>query len=171
MPSNLMPMRGEATGSLTGIGTPKEVHEGRGFPAGYGRPSNAFRPFDRSILETSVPARFTAIAREFADRPAVVTVDAVTTYAELDAWSDGIARAVLDFIPAGRVNVAIFLDNGPLVVATALGVLKAACAYVPLDARQTDGISRSIVSACRASAVLTDSGHHQRAAALLEAQL
>jgi amino acid adenylation domain-containing protein len=73
-------------------------------------------------------------ARLRPDAPAVEWGGRTTTYAELDAASDRVARrlAALGLQPEARVAVA--MERGAALIAAVLGVLKAGAAYVPLDA-------------------------------------
>lgn len=84
--------------------------------------------FPASALDSSIPARFAAIAAAHPDRPAVLADDGTLTYAELAARAAAVAAAV----PSGG-RVGLVLDPGTDVVAAILGVLTAGSAYVPLD--------------------------------------
>ncbi|MGH6949948.1 MAG: non-ribosomal peptide synthetase, partial [Vitreimonas sp.] len=66
---------------------------------------------------------------------AVACIDAAgaTTYAELDARTNRLARAIAHAAPGGGERVAIALERSRDLVAALLAVLKAGHAYVPLD--------------------------------------
>ncbi|MEV4224409.1 non-ribosomal peptide synthetase [Nonomuraea sp. NPDC049725] len=69
-------------------------------------------------------------------RPGATAVTAGGTrvsYAELDAWADEVARRVLDRGVSPGARVAVSAERSAAYVAAVLGVLKAGCAYVPLD--------------------------------------
>ncbi|HEU4882690.1 MAG TPA: amino acid adenylation domain-containing protein [Longimicrobium sp.] len=72
-------------------------------------------------------------ARLRPDAPAVEWGGRTTTYADLDAASDRVARrlAALGLRPEARVGVA--MERGTALTAAVLGVLKAGAAFVPLD--------------------------------------
>jgi amino acid adenylation domain-containing protein len=84
--------------------------------------------------DATVHSLFREQARLRPDAPAVDWGGRTTTYAELDAASDRVARrlAALGIGPEARVGVA--MERGAELVAAILGVLKAGAAYVPLDA-------------------------------------
>lgn len=66
-------------------------------------------------------------------RTALVHRDRTWTYAQLDAWSDAVHGSLQRAGVGQGEFVGIGLPNGPGVVAAILGVLKAGCAYLPLD--------------------------------------
>src|SRR5256885_829125 len=55
------------------------------------------------------------------------------TYAELDAASNRVARALVDRGVRSGDHVGILLDRGAPVVVTMLGVIKAGAAYLSVD--------------------------------------
>ena len=68
----------------------------------------------------------------YPDYPAVVFRDTTLTYAELDALTDRLAAHVASVVKPGGV-VAIILNRNQYMAVAPLGVLKAGCAYQPLD--------------------------------------
>ena len=66
-------------------------------------------------------------------RPAVADGGQVLTYAELDALSDQVARALLAQGVAPGDRVGIFARKSAASVVALFGVLKAGACYVPLD--------------------------------------
>ena len=83
------------------------------------------------------------------ERPAVADGDLFLSYAELDALSSRVARALLaqGVAPGDRVGI-LARKSAPSVVAL-FGVLKAGACYVPLDPKSP---------AARLAAIMTDSG-------------
>ena len=81
------------------------------------------------------------IARRCAASPSALAVVAFdpdgterkTTYGELDASANRIARTLLARGLQPEATVGIYMGRGPDLIATMLGVLKAGCAYLPLD--------------------------------------
>ena len=92
-------------------------------------------PFDRSDIEQSIGSRFEEVARRFPERPAVREPGRVTTYAQLAADADRVARALADRLRGAPGPVVLLLDAGAPLFAAMLGVLEAGRFYVPLDPR------------------------------------
>src|SRR5262245_6535434 len=64
---------------------------------------------------------------------AIVLANEELTYAELDRWSNSLART-LQFHGCRRGDrVGLLVAKWPLAIASILGILKADCIYVPLD--------------------------------------
>ncbi len=82
-------------------------------------------------------------------RPAVADGGHVLTYAELDALSNQVARALLAQGVAPGDRVGILARKSAVSVVALFGVLKAGACYVPLDPKSP---------AARLAAIMTDSG-------------
>src|SRR3984957_17015296 len=82
-------------------------------------------------------------------RPAVTDDGHVLTYAELDALSNRVARALLAQGVAPGDRVGIFARKSAASVVAAFGVLKGGGGYVPLDPKSP---------AARLAAIMTDAG-------------
>ncbi|HEU0299703.1 MAG TPA: AMP-binding protein, partial [Longimicrobium sp.] len=90
--------------------------------------TDAAYPRDRCIHEL-----FAAQAARTPDAVAVVYGDEALTYAELNARAGRLAHALVERgMPRGE-RIAIVLPRSIELVVAELGVLKAGCAYVPLD--------------------------------------
>src|SRR5207253_4246114 len=76
---------------------------------------------------------FEAQAEATPDATALVFRDEELTYAELNAWADGLARRLRALGVEPDVLVGLCAERSPAMVAALLGVLKAGGAYVPLD--------------------------------------
>ncbi len=78
---------------------------------------------------------FEEIAAKQPDAVALLAGDERLTYAQLDERAAAIAAGLraLDIAPGSRIGVC--LERGADLVASLLGVLKADCAYVPMDPR------------------------------------
>jgi amino acid adenylation domain-containing protein len=90
---------------------------------------------DPDLAETSIAARFAAVA---AERPAAVAVchgSERLTYAELDRASNQLARRLRALGVGPEVPVALILERSIGLVTAVLAVLKAGGFYVPLDPR------------------------------------
>lgn len=83
------------------------------------------------------------------ERPAVADGGHVLTFAELDALSNRVARALLAQGVAPGDRVGILARKSAVSVVALFGVLKAGACYVPLDAKSP---------AARLATIMTDSG-------------
>jgi amino acid adenylation domain-containing protein len=99
--------------------------------------------------------------------PAVEWNGRTTTYGELDAASDRVARRLAALALGPEPRVAVAMERGTELVAAVLGVLKAGAAFVPLDAEYpaerlafmlADSGSGALVVADRVPAALADFG-------------
>jgi len=122
----------------------------------WGPSPGSFVPFRREEIEQSIPSRFRARVALAPGDVAVRTLSGELTYASLDRWSDVIAAELLGRLGARLEPVPFLLGQGPLAIATTLGILKAGKYYVPLDVSW--GIERAsdIVNTLEARAILTD---------------
>lgn len=93
----------------------------------------AWTPFTRDWLETSIPARFAAMAGRHPTRIAIASPWGTLTYAELSAEVNRLAHAVDVVAHASSRTVVVLCEQRPSVVVAILGVLTAGRAYVPLD--------------------------------------
>jgi amino acid adenylation domain-containing protein/non-ribosomal peptide synthase protein (TIGR01720 family) len=84
---------------------------------------------------SSVPELFTAQARRTPDAPAVSSGELTLTYAELDRRANQLAHHLLSLGVRAEDRVALFLEPSVEHVIAELAVLKAGCAYVPVDLR------------------------------------
>ena len=83
----------------------------------------------------SIAAAFERVAAAQPDRDAIVGLGKPWTYRELDERSSAIAASIGEFGPAREARVGLELSRGPWSIAGVLGILKAGCAYLPLDPR------------------------------------
>jgi amino acid adenylation domain-containing protein/FkbM family methyltransferase len=84
-------------------------------------------------LAGSLHARFEAQAAARPDAVAVQFAGAAQTYGELDRRANRLAHRLLAAGVGAGSRVCLAAAPGPGLVAGALGILKAGCAYVPLD--------------------------------------
>jgi amino acid adenylation domain-containing protein/thioester reductase-like protein len=103
----------------------------------------------------SIPARFAEVVAAHASRIAVRCGEQLLSYGELDTLSDAIAHGITAYVPAG-MRVGLSMQKGVLLVASVLGVLKAGCAYVPLDPAYPAERLRYFVENCAIETVLAD---------------
>ncbi|HEY0192987.1 MAG TPA: amino acid adenylation domain-containing protein, partial [Kofleriaceae bacterium] len=93
-----------------------------------------------------------AVAVAFADRTGSRTL----SYGELARRSDGFARALVAAGVGRERLVAIMVEPCPEAIVMLLGILKAGCAYLPLDPRHPDERLRAILADADVALVVTD---------------
>lgn len=116
----------------------------------------SFVPFRRDEIEQSIPERFASRVALAPDDIAVRTFTCELSYARLDGWSDAIASELLSRLGVRPEPVPFLMGQGPLAIATTLGILKAGKYYVPLD--PSWGLQRAVdlVTALEARVIVTD---------------
>ncbi len=97
------------------------------------KPINEFVPFGQEQLEQSLPERFEKIVHQYPHRIAVKMGEVVVTYAELNAMSNRVARAILAERSSDPEPIGLFFARGVAQIASMLGVLKAGKFFVLLD--------------------------------------
>ncbi|MFE6158648.1 amino acid adenylation domain-containing protein [Streptomyces sp. NPDC056486] len=103
-----------------------------------------------------IDRRFDDVARRFPDAVALVDENGELTYRGLSERADAVAAGLRDLGITPATKVGVCLDRGiPLVVAL-LGVLKAGCAYVPMDFRYPADRLTYIVEDARLPVVIGD---------------
>ncbi len=94
------------------------------------------RAFGQRPLEGE-PTTFTAVfeeaARTYAERTALIACDKTLTYEELNAQANRLAHALLARGVRVEDKVAFVLERTSLVLIAILGIVKAGCAFIPVD--------------------------------------
>ena len=67
------------------------------------------------------------------DETALVASDATLTYRQLDEKANVIANALMDKGVKPKSNVLVMLSRNSNLIASILGILKAGCAFIPID--------------------------------------
>lgn len=114
----------------------------------------------------SVTEAFRRQAAETPDATAVSADAGRISYAELDAWSDAVARLLVEQAavePGDRV--AVSLERSPQLVTALLGVLKAGAAYLPIATAEPQLRLADILSDAEPAATLCDQSLNPRFAA------
>jgi amino acid adenylation domain-containing protein len=118
-------------------------------------------------MSESLASALRQTAQNFGDRPAVVGPGGAASYAELDSRSDGIAAA-LQRVGAGPGDrVGIFRRKDVETVASIYGVLKAGCAYVPIDTRMGPNRLAAVLNDAGLAALIVEPALAQRLEALV----
>jgi len=106
--------------------------------------------------ETSIAERFRAIAASMPESAALVSVRARHTFAELDRWSDAVARAIAVAGASREVPVAIIVRDHVSLVPAVLGIIKAGHFFVAIDAGDPAERIASILAASGAELAVVD---------------
>jgi amino acid adenylation domain-containing protein len=89
--------------------------------------------FEKSEIETSVPARFERVVEQFADRIAIQTREISWQYGMLNDRANQLAWSLLEKYGPGSEPVTFLLGSPEMQIATMLGVQKAGKMYLPLE--------------------------------------
>ena len=99
-----------------------------------------------------------AQAERTPDEYAVVFGEDTLTYAELEADSNRLGRLLLAEGCVRGDRVCLFVPKSIQAIVGILGVLKAGCAYVPIDLDSPPARVRGVLDAARPTAVLLAPG-------------
>ncbi|MEV1025578.1 amino acid adenylation domain-containing protein [Streptomyces sp. NPDC050264] len=102
------------------------------------------------------------------DAPALVDADGGTTsYAELEAAANAVARRLIGHGVAPDVPVGLLIDRSPAMVTALLGILKAGGAYLPIETATPPARVATLLTDAGAPVCLTsgDAGHAATVAA------
>jgi len=117
------------------------------------------RPYPR---DASLAGLFRAAAARHGERPALVHADTALTYAALDRHSDALAAGLAaEGVIAGEV-VGLAFARAPAAVVATLGVIKAGCAYLPLDPGLPPAMARQLMEDAGARWVIADKPGRRR---------
>ncbi len=108
-------------------------------------------------MTTRVQDYFSESARRYPDKTAVTCRDDSISYQKLDAFGNSFARFLIrqgarrgDFIP-------FFMPKGIPAIQSLLSILKAGCAYVPIDVRSPAARLESILDSLGTRLIIADS--------------
>jgi amino acid adenylation domain-containing protein len=97
------------------------------------KPINEFLPLQEEQFAQTLTEQFEKIARRYPHRIAVKMGEVAVTYAELNAMSNRVARAILAERASDPEPIGLFFARGVVQIAGVLGVLKAGKFFVLLD--------------------------------------
>lgn len=109
---------------------------------------------------TLVQQYFSESAARFPDKPAVCCEDEVLSFREVEEFSNAFARALQTAGVQRGQFVPFFLQKSVRSILSILSILKADCAYVPIDAKSPAQRLQSILVATQAKVVIVDSASH-----------
>ena len=108
-------------------------------------------------VERSIASRFSEISKRYPEHTAILCEGRSTSYADLDHWSNEIASTLEAEVASGSY-VGISLERGERLIASVLGILKAGCAFVPLDPKYPLDRLRHFIDTCEIPVILADAG-------------
>lgn len=129
---------------------------------------HAFKPFEYDRLNTCLHDSFRESASRNGNHRAICDPEYDFTYNQLDTASDFIARQLLDASQGGGTKTALLLNQGVLLGAAILGVLKSGGIYVPLDPGHPESWNASILTDSGCSSILTSGQYAGNAGRLAE---
>ena len=95
--------------------------------------TNFMLPEFEEVVNPFLHRRFESQADEKPDEIALVATDEILSYDELNKKSNRIANALIKKGVKPRSNILIMLPRNSDLIASIIGVLKAGCAFIPLD--------------------------------------
>jgi len=119
-------------------------------------PTGRFVEFKREEIEQSIPDRFEQMVRLYPDRIAVKMGDEVVTYAELNAMANHVARKILSRGVKKSEPILLLLDEGPLRIASMLGVWKTGSFFTLLDPLSPKERCDTILDNAQANVIVFD---------------
>ena len=120
--------------------------------------SGTFVEFPKEGVEGSIPERFEKIVRRHPERLAVKMDDHALTYGKLNQSANRLARTILARQGVGNEPVAIFVEDGVLVIIAILGILKAGKIFVVIDPSFPAGRINYLLEDSQARLLVTDAG-------------
>ena len=129
------------------------------------RPTTGVQPASPGSTLTEV---LSCVVRDHADRPAVWARGETRTFGELWDQAGAMAAALLHAGVAPRDRVAILCNRTVTVYGSILAAIRAACTYVPLNARFPLNRNRAMLAASGATALIIDAKCAKQFAALIE---
>jgi natural product biosynthesis luciferase-like monooxygenase protein/amino acid adenylation domain-containing protein len=127
--------------------------------AGTYAPPSAETLSDEALTDETLADRFEARAAAAPDAVALIDGERRTTYGELEARANQLARHLQSLGVGAETVVGIHLDRSPALTAAVLGVLKAGGAYLPLDPSYPAERLAYMLEDAGAPVVVTDGAH------------
>ncbi|KAE8866763.1 hypothetical protein PTNB73_04857 [Pyrenophora teres f. teres] len=92
---------------------------------------------------------------------AVMSHDGTLTYQQLDQFANILAQDILERKPPNSESrfVGLYIDKSAAALVSMLAILKAGCAFVPLDPTQPASRLEALVDTARVEIILTSPGH------------
>jgi len=130
------------------------------------RIDQAYEALPADAKSASLVSLFEAQVNRAPDAIAVATITERHTYAELNAYANRVAHALLSNGAAAGDRVGLMLGHSAIMPAGLLGVLKAGLAYVPLDTTAPEVRLQQIIADAGVCRLVCDAANHERASVL-----
>ena len=141
---------------IAGLFTEKGTLPTQGMRGTRIRPASSFIEFAREEIDQSVARRFEQVARKYPYRVAVKSGGQPVTYEELNRLANRIAHTVLSQRSAREEPAALLIEQGVMMIAAILGVLKTGKIYVPLDPSYPSARTSHIIADSEAELIITN---------------
>jgi amino acid adenylation domain-containing protein len=125
-----------------------------------------FVEFAEEEIGRSISERFEKVVQLYPNRIAVTSNGRGSTYAELNAQANRVARHILAKQETPGAPIALLLEPSAFAIAAVIGVLKAGDIYVPLDPTYPRARILAILDDSGASIIVTDAKNAELATAL-----
>ncbi|MGA9525184.1 MAG: amino acid adenylation domain-containing protein [Myxococcaceae bacterium] len=116
-------------------------------------------PREQVAKDACIHALFEAQVARTPDAPAVSWGDATWSYAELNARANCIARELVSMGLPPESRVGVVMDPSTQAMAVLLGILKAGCAYVPVDPTWPEQRKRAVLERAGVEHLFVDPHH------------
>lgn len=116
--------------------------------------------FDKTEIESTVPARFRRVASKYPHRIAISSKSSSITYKELDLASERIAGEIVRQLGHRSEPIVLLMDQSATSLTTILGVLKSGKFYVVLE--PTGAETPSIIRDTQTRLILADHSNYGR---------
>jgi len=118
-------------------------------------------------MTTRVQDYFSESARRFPDKTAVTCRDERISYQKLDAFGNSFARYLVKSGASRGRFIPFFMPKGIPAIKALLSILKAGCAYVPIDVRSPAARLESILDSLQSDIIVADAESAARLKELL----
>jgi len=151
---------------MNGLSPAKHTMQSHGMGGIGVRPASTFIKFASEEIDQSIARRFEQQARNYPHRVAVKSDGRPVTYEELNKLANRIARAILSERGEREEPIALLIEQGAVLVAAILGVLKTGKIYVPLDPSYPSARASHILADSETEFIVTNSRNLPLAKAL-----
>lgn len=125
----------------------------------YVRPKSTFLEFEKQEIEQSIPSRFGQQVAKYPHRLALKTKTHQLSYTELNELSNSVAGSILSAQGERAEPVVLLLEQGALLIASILGVLKAGKTYIVMDSTHPKTRLQYALEDVQAELIITDNAN------------